>query len=51
MSERQQIAASLRRRGASAIALATKGRLNMGEATRLRRWLDAAADDVEAGID
>lgn len=49
-AERKKIAASLRRRGSSAMALATKGLLVTSEALRLRRWLNAAAQDVEAGL-
>lgn len=49
-AERQAIAASLRRRGSSALALATRGLINEAEAQRLKRWLNAAAQDVEAGM-
>lgn len=50
--ERRAIVAYIRKRGASAVAIAKRGQtlLTEGEAKRLERWLEALAGDVAAGL-
>lgn len=48
--ERMLIVALIRARGLSARKLAKHGRLTTEDATRLSRWLEALAGDVEAEL-
>lgn len=46
--ERQAICTFIRDRAASALNLAKRGRFSEAEGVRLARWLNAAADDIDA---
>lgn len=50
MNEAAQIVAFIRGRSASVDNLTNHGRLTSEEGSRLSRWLNALADDVEAGL-